>query len=294
MKAAFSTLGLALSLWVNTANAARHDPDIAGLNQRLAVLQAMPDAAQTSCYGYTMARQAIDALQDGSKHEHDILLEIAKARVEIAELQAKAVTLQRQYDQLNATRNSLLIESSRRQAEQAQMLAEQLQSQLKTQTQEAQKAQEVAEAAMLARETAEKALNTVANKQQAKLSTAQKKALSLAHQEAELTTGSQLPPSHLDTHGELFTFATSTFDSNGISSSSSSAIKTLAKYLEIRSKGMVEIRGYGSSTADGANRGQALSKALQSEGIPASRLKVSSRKGHADSRAAEVVVPATP
>ncbi|KAB7765833.1 membrane protein [Xanthomonas maliensis] len=283
---------LALALLVPLAALAKDDPQVDALNRRLATLQNDPQTGDVARYERLQAQQAVAAVADAKRRDRDEMLFLADRRVEIAELTARTALARRELDQLDSTRNDLLIESSRRDAARARQEAERLRMQAQIQTEAAEQARQAAEQEALARQDAELALNSVAGKQTAKLNAAQQKAVQLAHEEAELVAGAKLPPAKFESRGEVFALGNDAFGGGGaLASASGGTAKALAEYLQIGKKGRVNIVGYDSDSAVAKKRAEALRDALVAGGVSAARLQVSAGKGAASkARAAEVVV----
>lgn len=272
---------------------AKDDPEAIALSNRLAALQANPQTADVARYERLQAQQAINAFAEAKRRDRDELRFLADRRVEIAETAARAAAARRQLEQVEGTRSELLIEASRREAVRARQEAERLRMQSQMQAEEAEQLRQQAEAEMLARQDAEQALSSVASKQTARLSAAQQKAAQLAREEAELTSGTKLPPSKFDARGEVFAVPASAFDGNraALSGEGSGQAKALADYLQIGKKGRVTIVGYAGDAAGAQKRAEALRDALVAAGVSASRLQVSAGKGGAGKgRSADVVV----
>ncbi|AXI84041.1 hypothetical protein FUT69_02310 [Xylella taiwanensis] len=285
---------LVLVLIPVVALAAKVDPEVDAFNARLNALRANSEIADVTRYEQLLAQQAVAALVDAKRKERDQWLYLADRRVEIAETTARAALLRRQLDQLAGTRSDLLIEESRREAARARHEAEQLRIQSQIQTEEAERARQTAEAEAIARQNAEQALSSVADKQQAKLSAAQQKAAQLAREEAELLAGAKLPPSRFEERIEVFTLGTDAYGSSKtrLSASAHAQIQALAQYLKIVKRGGVEIVGYGSDAAAGQKRAEILLDALVAAGISANRFKINSGNGKSGvkTKAAEVMV----
>ena len=99
---------LPLSLWLVTifclpswAWAARKNPELDALDQRLSSIQAKPgNGVESAYYLQTQAQRAIQALLDASSHEKDIRLSIAKERVETVVLTAQSAGLKESLEPL--------------------------------------------------------------------------------------------------------------------------------------------------------------------------------------------------
>ena len=276
-----------LSAW------SKDDPEVTTLYDRLSALQANPQTADVARYERLQAQQAIASFADAKRRDRDELRFLADRRVEIAETAARTAVARQQLDQVEGTRSELLIEASRREADRARQEAERLRTQSQMQAEEAEQLRQQAEADLLARQDAEQALSSVASKQTAKLSAAQQRAAQLAHEEAELTSGTKLPPSKFEARGEVFAVPGSAFDGNkpALSDEGTQQAKALADYLQIGKKGRVDLVGYGADAASAQKRAQALKDALTAAGVSAERLQVSAgKRAVSKARAVDVTV----
>jgi len=285
-------LGAALVAVLPWAAQAKDDlPQVVALKQRLAVLQADPQTSDQARYEQLQAQQAIAAVAEAKRKEQEQALYVADRRVEIAEITARTALARRDLDRLEATRNELLIEASRRDAARARQEAEQLRVQAQIQAEESDRLRQAAEQETLARQDAEAALTSVAGKQTAKLNAAQQKAAQLAREEAELVAGAKLPASRFEARGEVFTLGGDAYSGKSLSADAGSQAKALAEYLNIGRKGRVSIVAYGPDATTAKQRGEALRDALVGAGVGANRLQVSAGKGApSKAKAAEVVV----
>lgn len=267
---------------------AKDDPQIDALNHRLTQLQADPRTAEVARFEQLQAQQAIANLAEAKRRDRDAMHILAERRVEIAEITARTALARRELEQLDSTRNELLIEASRREAAQARQEAERLRVQSQIQAEESERLRQAAEAEALARQDAEQALTSVAGKQAARLNAAQQKAAQLAREEAELVAGAKLPPSRFETRGEVFAVNSDAYSGSDLSPGAAGLTKALAEYLQIGKKGRVYIAGFGG---DGQKRAQTLRDALVAAGISANRMQASAGRGAASkSRAVEVVI----
>jgi len=273
------------------ASAKDDPPQVVALRQRLAALQADPQAAESARYERLQAEQAVNAIAEAKRKEQEQALYVADRRVEIAETSVRTALARRDLDRLDATRNELLIEASRRDAARARQEAEQLRVQAQIQAEESDRLRQAAEEETLARQDAEAALTSVAGKQTAKLNAAQQKAAQLAREEAELMSGTKLPASRFEARGEVFTLAGDAFNGKALASPAQGQAKALAEYLNIGKKGRVTVIAYGADAATAKARGEALRDTLVAAGAGANRFQVSAGKGApTKARAAEVVI----
>jgi len=273
--------------------AAAEDPAVAVLNQRLVALQADMATAEVASYEKLQAQQAIANLAKAKRKELDNARYLAERRVAIAEAASRTAVARRQVDELERTRNELLIEAGRREVARVRQEAERLRVQTQIQAEEAERLRLAAEAETLARQDAETALTSVAGRQQARLSTAQQNAAKLAREEAELVSGQKLPAARFEARGEIFTFAGDAFAAGQAAPSTGAGnqVKALAEYLNIGKKGRVTIEAYDSATGVGQRRAQALKDALVAAGVAANRIQVTGKKAASTrARSAEVIV----
>lgn len=273
--------------------AAAEDPAVAVLNQRLVALQADMATAEVASYEKLQAQQAIANLAKAKRKELDNARYLAERRVAIAEAASRTAVARRQVDELERTRNELLIEAGRREVARVRQEAERLRVQTQIQAEEAERLRLAAEAETLARQDAETALTSVAGRQQARLSTAQQNAAKLAREEAELVSGQKLPGSKFDARGEVFTLGGDAFGAGAasLSGGAKNQAKALAEYLNIGKKGRVRIEAYDAAAGVGQQRAEALRDALVAAGVSASRLQVSGKKAAATkARSAEVII----
>ncbi|MFT3761094.1 MAG: hypothetical protein QM761_00485 [Pseudoxanthomonas sp.] len=274
------------AMTVSTAVAAEN-PDAIRLRQRLSALQADPQLGELAPYERIQAQQAIDALAGARRSERDNALYLAEKRVEIAEIAAHTAAAKQQLGKLDETRNALLLEASRQEAARARAETERLRIQSQIQAEEAERLRQSAEAEAQARIEAEDALTSVAGKQSARLSAAQRKEAQLAREEAELVSGAKLPASKFESRGEVFTLAGSSFDGAGLSASGKATAAALAAYLQARPKARARLSGFGEQ---GQRRAEALRDAVVAQGVLKARLQTGGQGKATEARAAEVVV----
>ena len=164
-------------------HAARQDLDYERLRASLNALAADPVLGTLAPAERALAEQAVQALNDssGGKGEHAHRLYIAERRVDIAYAAAQAMDTERRVAQLDRDHDRILLEASRREAENARMEAEKqrIQSMLQAEESDRLRAQgeENAQAAEAARAQAA---------QTQRLADAQAKEAELARKEAQL------------------------------------------------------------------------------------------------------------
>lgn len=276
-----SLRAIALLAALPLAAIAAPDPEVAQLAQRLDALQADPQTAGAARYEQLLARQAVAEFGQARRRELEDARYLAERRVDIAETAARTAMLRQQLDALQDQRNQLLLQASQREVARARQEAERLRIQAQIQREEAERLRQEAADEAQARLDAEQALDQAAGKQSARLSAAQQKAARLAREEAELESGAKLPPSRFGRSGETFAVPAAAFGGAGLSANGKDQARALASYLKIGKSGKVRIVAYGDSSEQGQQRARALRDALVADGVPASRLSTSGRKGTA-------------
>ncbi len=169
---------------------AADDADVARLSQRLQQLDDNLRLAGMASYERLQARQAVERLSVARSRDRENALYVAERRVETAEVAARIELGRREIQQLDRERSDLLVEASRRDAEQARHEAERLRVEAQIQAEESERLRMAAEQEAAARQQAEGVLDDVAGNQAAKLRAARKRQAELARREAELMSGS--------------------------------------------------------------------------------------------------------
>jgi outer membrane protein OmpA-like peptidoglycan-associated protein len=115
-----------LALFTVGAYAAKQDLDYERLRASLSALATDPKLGNLAPAERALAEQAVQALNDssGGKAEHAHRLYVAERRVDIAYAAAQAVDTESRLAQLDREHDRILIEASRREAENARMDAE--------------------------------------------------------------------------------------------------------------------------------------------------------------------------
>ncbi len=283
-------LMLALLLCCTGVALAADDEVIAQLNARLSALDANPDLREQGAYERLQAVQAIQRYADASRSERDSALYVAQRRVEIAELAAQTGRTSQQIADLDQTRNSLLLEASRRETARARQEAERLRVQQQIQAEEAERLRQQADAEAAAE--ADQALTDATGAQQAKLTAARKKDAALARQEAELMSGEKLPKSTFaDDGSEAFTLPADVFVSgkSELSAAGRSAVKALAAYMDATKGAKARVDGYGDKQTPGARRSAALRSALLKAGVSKAQVSDGGNKGSGSKARAAVI-----
>lgn len=302
---------LAALLAASLAPVMAQEGEVARLSQQLTALDASSELSTLAAYERLQARQAVQTLADARSSSRASALYVAQRRVQIAEIAARAQSMQREVDRLDRERSELLVEASRRDAARARAESERLRVQAQIQAEEAARLRQQAAADAVVMQDVEAALEGVAGAQTAKLSAAREREAALARQEAELVAGGKLPASTRDARGEVFVLAGDAFGSgqSSLTASAAASVRALAAYLQAGPSTTVRIEGHTDSQgAADANlklsqrRAAAVRETLLAGGIPASRVQATGRgdvqpvadngtaAGRARNRRVEIVV----
>jgi hypothetical protein len=176
------------------ANAAESDAEIERLGQRLRAIDVDPQRNIFAAYERLQARQALQALQAAKRRQRPQALEVAKIRVESAEIAARAESGDVELRRLELERSELLVEASRRDAERARAEGERLRVAAQIQAEEAARLRNVVAAESREREEVEGLLDTVAGSEAEKLRLARQREAELARREAELLSDGAVKP----------------------------------------------------------------------------------------------------
>lgn len=183
----FACLSLLLVLPATQAQTrGAEDPEAAGLGQRLVAIDADPSRNTLASLERLQARQALQDLAAARSRARPGALEVARWRVETAEVAVEAELARREIERLERERADLLLEASRREAARARQEAERLRIEAQIQAEEAARLREAAEAEALARQEAETVLQGVSSREAARLRAARQRAAELKRQEEEL------------------------------------------------------------------------------------------------------------
>lgn len=189
MKHAALAIGLALAAVGAPALAQQQDSgdtEADALSRRLTAIDADPARSGLANFERLQARQALEALQAARSNQRDAYLQVARWRVETAEIAVNTETIRREIDQLDRDRSDLMVEASRQEAVRARAEAERLRVQAQIQAEEAERLRLAAEAEHGARQEVEGVLEGVASDQAAKLRAARARQAELERREAEL------------------------------------------------------------------------------------------------------------
>jgi outer membrane protein OmpA-like peptidoglycan-associated protein len=271
------TLLLALSLGAGPALAepSEHEIAVARLQAELQALESDPSLADLAGLERLKARQAIAAAQNAKRKDREHRVTLAGRWIAAARAAAEAELLEGQSAQLDRERDQIMVEASRREAEQARRESErELEATAATQT------------AALEAASAETA-------QARKLADARAREAQLARKEAELAaavaaddiTDAAAPPSRRESGRTIYTLAGNAFGSGSASltAQAQASLRTLAGQLR-GGAGKVSIEGHTDSQgANAANlalsqrRAEAVRRALEDAGLPSARLSASGR-----------------
>jgi hypothetical protein len=176
------------------AAAAEPDPELVGLGQRLQAIDTDPQRNAFAAYERLQARQALQALEAAKRKQRPQALQIAKIRVEAAEIASRTELSRAELQRLEIERSELLVEASRRDAERARAESERLRVEAQIQAEETARLREAVDTELRSREEAEGLLDTVAGSEAEKLRLARERDAELARREAELTAGGAVQP----------------------------------------------------------------------------------------------------
>ena len=188
MKHAALAIGLALAALGAPALAQQGsgDTDVERLSQRLMAIDADPVRSGFANFERLQARQALEALQAARSNQRDAYLQVARWRMEAAEIAVNTEVIRREIDQLDRDRADLMLEASRQDAARARAEAERLRVQAQIQAEEAERLRLTIEAEHGARQEVEGVLEGVASDQAARLRAARARQAELERREAEL------------------------------------------------------------------------------------------------------------
>jgi hypothetical protein len=187
-------LALALSLVLSSAVARAADPDADRLGQRLQAIDTDPQRNAFAAYERLQARQSVQALRTAKRKQRPLALQIARIRVETAELAAGTESVGGELQRLEIERGELLVEASRRDAARARAEAERLRVEAQIQAEETARLRTAVEDEARNRQEAEGLLDTMAAGETEKLRLAREREAELARREAELSAGGTSAP----------------------------------------------------------------------------------------------------
>lgn len=307
------TLALAVPAAGQAQSTAEHEQAVARLVAELRTLETDPALADLAGLERLKARQAVAAAQDAKRREREHTVRVASLRIAAARAAAEADLLASQSLQLDRERDQIMVESSRREAEQARRESERLRLQSLARVEAAQRElAAAAEAQTIALEAAE-----AETAQARKLAQARAREAELARKEAELASAvaagdisdAAAPPSRQEGGRTIYTLAGNAFGSGSASltAQAQASLRTLAGQLP--GSGRLRIEGHTDSQgADAANqalskrRADAVRRALEDAGIAPGRLSAAglgetrpvadngSADGRARNRRVEIIV----
>lgn len=295
-------------------SAAEHEQSVARLLAELQALEADPSLADLAGLERLKARQAIAAAQNAKRRNREHSVQLAGLRIQVARAAAEAELLAEQSAQLDRERDQILIESSRREAEQARRETERLRLQGLAREEAAQRQREAAEAAQaIALEAA-----GAETAQARKLAGARAREADLVRKEAALAAAvaaddiidAAPPPSRREGGRQIYTLAGNAFGSGSASltAPAQASLRALAAQLRGGSATLSIVGHTDSQGADAANlalsqrRAEAVRRVLEDAGLPGGRLQASglgesapvadnaSAEGRARNRRVEIIV----
>lgn len=304
-------LGVLLALPVL---AQREDPELARLQGELAELESQPSLAGRARLEMELARVAVRAVAAASRRDRPQAEYAAARHIEIARAVAETEMMADQLVQLERERDAILLEASRRDAEQLRREVERLRMQNLTRAEETQRALEEAQAARLDSE-----ISAAQAEQSRRLAEAQALEAQLSRREAELAAAAadslrmqlQGMTARSEARGQVMTISGDAFAS-GQSQLRAEARENLQKVVDLVNANpgaSVLIEGHTDSQGS-ANLNQVLSQrraeavrdALIQQGVDGGRLRAvglgkdrpvadnGSAEGRARNRRVEVVV----
>ncbi len=306
-------IGLLLAL---PLKAQRPDPELElqRLQSELAELEAEPSLVGRARLALELARVAVQAVAEASRRNRPQAEYAAARRIEIARAVAETEMLADQLVQLERERDAILLEASRRDAEQLRREVERLRLQNLTRAEETERALEEAQAARLDSE-----ISAAQAEQARRLAEAQALEAQLSRREAELAAAAadslrmqlQGMTARSEARGQVMTISGEAFAS-GQSALRAEARDNLQKVIDLINANpgaSVLIEGHTDSQGS-ANLNQVLSQrraeavrdALIQKGVDGSRLRAvglgkdrpvadnGTAEGRARNRRVEVVV----
>ncbi|MGH8189967.1 MAG: hypothetical protein ACREP2_00790 [Rhodanobacteraceae bacterium] len=255
---------------VRPAHAASENPDVARLSAQLEKLSADPVLGQYAFAQRTLARDAINELQNAGRGQHEHALFMAEQRVALAEASAKADADRAKLDRLQLEHSQIMLQAS--QADAAAARAELARQRLQYEA-AAQQAQMLQEQGAQASQQAQQAQAEA--EQAKKLAAAQTRAAALARKEAKLAeaatkalqgSGGSSSSAHSG-HAASLHLSSASF-SSGSDNLTSSGRKHVADFARAHASQriVVEPRGSSSSRVLAGRRAVAVEAALEAAG----------------------------
>lgn len=267
---------------------AEHAQAVARLVSDLRSLETDPSLADLAGLERLKARQAVAAAGEAKRRDREHSVRVADLRIAAARTAAEAELLAAQSLQLDRERDQIMVEASRREAEQARRETERLRLQSLAREEAVQRELEASSAAQtIALEAA--AAETA---QARKLAQARAREAELARKEAELASAvasgdiadAPAPPSRREGARTIYTLAGNAFASGSanLTAQAQASLRTLAGQLP--GSGAIRIEGHTDSQgADAANqalskrRADAVQRALLDGGVAGGRLRASGK-----------------
>lgn len=266
------------------AMAAKTDLDYQRLDQSLDKLAADPVLSRYAGAERSLARQAVNELQDVSRKRHDFVLYIAERRVDLARAAAELADSRHKLQQLQQEHDKILLQASRRDAAATRraLERERLQNQLAVEQTERLQAQ-----GMAFSQAAEKAQAEAA--QAHKLAQSQAHAAAQARHEAELAESAvHLMRQQLDhlqarqgSEGMQMTLGGVAFATGqtALRPEAKAHLGKLVEFVQGKPGKSIRIEGYTDSSGNAAvnqnislKRAQSVGRALAEKGVDESRI----------------------
>jgi outer membrane protein OmpA-like peptidoglycan-associated protein len=283
------TLLLATLLSASTAScvaaaaaAPPKDPDLEQLTGELAQLDADPSLGTLGGADRLKAHQALDGLAQTTPRSSDrpLALYLAQQRVAAAQFAAQADLAEHQLDQLDREHDRILLEASRRDADQARQEAERLRLQNTARDEEAQRAQ--AEQQAQAQQAA--GIASDESDQARALAEARAKEAALQQQAAALGGANAPPAGHAEPRGPSMRISGDAFVQGMASMRKDPQTRTRVKALiafaqsspgaTIRIEGHTDNQGNAQTNLSlSQQRADAVKNILRAAGIPANRIQ---------------------
>lgn len=264
--------------------AAEPNSELMALQNELNDLEAHPSLRGLASAERILAKQAVQAVEEGKRRQRPHLIKLAKAKVALARAAAEAAHAAQQQKELVQERDRLKLALAQKEAEQARLEAERLRLQTLAQAEEFERTQMAMAQAQAEREDV---LATVkAARQEAKqarnVASVRNQENELAKMEAELAMS--LLQSSLDA-GEAFVIPGDVFASGKatLSSAADVVLDDAVNFLQASNRAAV-VEGHTDAQGNDASnralsqkRAQAVVDALVARGVSAARLSAVGR-----------------
>lgn len=267
-----------------TSIAAEPDPVLVSLQHELNELEAHPSLRGLASAERILAKQALQAVEAGSRRQQPHLIEVAKAKVALARAAAEAAHAAQQHDELMQERDRLKLALANKEAEEARLEAERLRLQTLAQAEEFERTQMAMAQAQAEREDVLATVKAARKeaKQARNVASVRNQEAKLAKMEAELAMS--LLQSSLDA-GEAFLIPGDAFASGKatLSGEAGGVLDKAAAFLQGSSRSVV-VEGHTDSQGNDARnktlskkRAQAVVDALVARGVDVARLSAVGR-----------------